>query len=209
VAAGADVVYPLADRFYGERAGRLRDPFGPAMDAQPAHRAPVARRDRASSGRPLRGQLSTPPSAASRDEHDWWGIAAAWAGSGALRPLRGRTERKPPPTSRATRHAARSLPPLPGRRSQSRSSRTVVHRRAMGDSSQAAGSIHAGWMRVARLARASRSRCSAISRMRRPRSSPAQRAASRRRWTIVESARKHLATRRSGSEGSSGVSSSR
>jgi PhnB protein len=28
VAAGADVVYPLADHFYGERGGRLRDPFG-------------------------------------------------------------------------------------------------------------------------------------------------------------------------------------
>ena len=28
IAAGAEVVYPLADQFYGERAGRLRDPFG-------------------------------------------------------------------------------------------------------------------------------------------------------------------------------------
>jgi PhnB protein len=28
VMAGAEVVYPLADQFYGERAGRLRDPFG-------------------------------------------------------------------------------------------------------------------------------------------------------------------------------------
>jgi PhnB protein len=28
VTAGADVVYPLADQFYGDRAGRLRDPFG-------------------------------------------------------------------------------------------------------------------------------------------------------------------------------------
>ena len=28
LAAGADVVYPLADQFYGERGGRLRDPFG-------------------------------------------------------------------------------------------------------------------------------------------------------------------------------------
>ena len=28
LAAGAQVVYPLADHFYGERAGRLRDPFG-------------------------------------------------------------------------------------------------------------------------------------------------------------------------------------
>jgi PhnB protein len=27
-AAGAEVVYPLADQFYGERGGRLRDPFG-------------------------------------------------------------------------------------------------------------------------------------------------------------------------------------
>jgi PhnB protein len=28
VAAGAEVVYPLTDQFYGERGGRLRDPFG-------------------------------------------------------------------------------------------------------------------------------------------------------------------------------------
>ena len=28
VAAGAGVIYPLADQFYGERGGRLRDPFG-------------------------------------------------------------------------------------------------------------------------------------------------------------------------------------
>jgi PhnB protein len=28
VAAGAETVYPLADQFYGERGGRLRDPFG-------------------------------------------------------------------------------------------------------------------------------------------------------------------------------------
>jgi PhnB protein len=28
VAAGAEVVYPLADQFYGERGGRLRDPCG-------------------------------------------------------------------------------------------------------------------------------------------------------------------------------------
>jgi PhnB protein len=28
VEAGAQVVYPLADQFYGERGGRLRDPFG-------------------------------------------------------------------------------------------------------------------------------------------------------------------------------------
>ncbi len=28
VAAGAEVVFPLADQFYGERAGRVRDPFG-------------------------------------------------------------------------------------------------------------------------------------------------------------------------------------
>jgi PhnB protein len=28
VRAGAEVVYPLADQFNGERAGRLRDPFG-------------------------------------------------------------------------------------------------------------------------------------------------------------------------------------
>jgi PhnB protein len=28
VAAGAEVVYPIADQFYGDRQGRLRDPFG-------------------------------------------------------------------------------------------------------------------------------------------------------------------------------------
>jgi PhnB protein len=28
VEAGAEIVYPLADQFYGERGGRLRDPFG-------------------------------------------------------------------------------------------------------------------------------------------------------------------------------------
>ena len=26
--AGAEVIFPLADQFYGERGGRLRDPFG-------------------------------------------------------------------------------------------------------------------------------------------------------------------------------------
>ena len=28
IGAGAEVLYPLADQFYGERSGRLRDPFG-------------------------------------------------------------------------------------------------------------------------------------------------------------------------------------
>ena len=28
VAAGAEVIYPLEDQFYGERSGQLRDPFG-------------------------------------------------------------------------------------------------------------------------------------------------------------------------------------
>jgi PhnB protein len=28
VEAGAEIVYPLEDQFYGERGGRLRDPFG-------------------------------------------------------------------------------------------------------------------------------------------------------------------------------------
>jgi PhnB protein len=28
IAAGAEVVYPLQDQFYGDRGGRLRDPFG-------------------------------------------------------------------------------------------------------------------------------------------------------------------------------------
>jgi PhnB protein len=26
--AGAEEIYPLADQFYGDRAGRVRDPFG-------------------------------------------------------------------------------------------------------------------------------------------------------------------------------------
>jgi PhnB protein len=28
VAAGCEVVFPLADQFYGDRGGRVRDPFG-------------------------------------------------------------------------------------------------------------------------------------------------------------------------------------
>jgi PhnB protein len=28
IAAGAEVIYPLQDQFYGDRGGRLRDPFG-------------------------------------------------------------------------------------------------------------------------------------------------------------------------------------
>ena len=28
VGAGCEVIYPLADQFYGDRGGRLRDPFG-------------------------------------------------------------------------------------------------------------------------------------------------------------------------------------
>jgi PhnB protein len=28
LAAGAEVIFPLADQFYGQRSGRLRDPFG-------------------------------------------------------------------------------------------------------------------------------------------------------------------------------------
>jgi PhnB protein len=28
LSAGAEIVFPLADQFYGERGGRLRDPFG-------------------------------------------------------------------------------------------------------------------------------------------------------------------------------------
>jgi PhnB protein len=28
IGAGAEIVYPLEDQFYGERGGRLRDPFG-------------------------------------------------------------------------------------------------------------------------------------------------------------------------------------
>jgi PhnB protein len=28
VGAGAEVIFPLADQFYGERGGRVRDPFG-------------------------------------------------------------------------------------------------------------------------------------------------------------------------------------
>jgi PhnB protein len=30
VDAGAEVVFPLADQFYGDRSGRIRDPFGHA-----------------------------------------------------------------------------------------------------------------------------------------------------------------------------------
>jgi PhnB protein len=28
VTAGAEIIFPLADQFYGQRSGRLRDPFG-------------------------------------------------------------------------------------------------------------------------------------------------------------------------------------
>jgi PhnB protein len=28
VDAGCEIIYPLADQFYGDRGGRLRDPFG-------------------------------------------------------------------------------------------------------------------------------------------------------------------------------------
>jgi PhnB protein len=28
IAAGCEVIYPLADQFYGDRGGRVRDPFG-------------------------------------------------------------------------------------------------------------------------------------------------------------------------------------
>jgi PhnB protein len=28
LAAGAEIMFPLADQFYGQRSGRLRDPFG-------------------------------------------------------------------------------------------------------------------------------------------------------------------------------------
>ena len=28
LAAGAEIIFPLADQFYGQRSGRLRDPFG-------------------------------------------------------------------------------------------------------------------------------------------------------------------------------------
>jgi PhnB protein len=28
IATGAEIIFPLADQFYGERGGRLRDPFG-------------------------------------------------------------------------------------------------------------------------------------------------------------------------------------
>jgi PhnB protein len=28
VSAGAEIIFPLADQFYGQRSGRLRDPFG-------------------------------------------------------------------------------------------------------------------------------------------------------------------------------------
>jgi PhnB protein len=42
VAAGGEVIYPLADQFYGERAGRLRDPFGQQwMLSQPLETVPA------------------------------------------------------------------------------------------------------------------------------------------------------------------------
>jgi PhnB protein len=28
LSAGAEVIFPLDDQFYGDRAGRIRDPFG-------------------------------------------------------------------------------------------------------------------------------------------------------------------------------------
>ena len=38
VDAGAEVVFPLADQFYGDRSGRIRDPFGHAWILATKHR---------------------------------------------------------------------------------------------------------------------------------------------------------------------------
>jgi PhnB protein len=54
VTAGAEVIYPLADQFYGERGGRLRDPFRAAVDDEPAHRRRDRRGDEPQSCRPVR-----------------------------------------------------------------------------------------------------------------------------------------------------------
>jgi hypothetical protein len=47
VSEGAEVVHPLADQFYGERAGRVRDSVWSAVDAQPTHQDLAPRRDEA------------------------------------------------------------------------------------------------------------------------------------------------------------------
>ena len=54
VAAGAEVVYPLADQFYGERGGRLRDPLGQQWMLSQHIEEPFARGDETTSGRVLR-----------------------------------------------------------------------------------------------------------------------------------------------------------
>jgi PhnB protein len=45
--AGCEVVFPLADQFYGDRGGRVRDPFRPPVDAQHARRGRERRGARA------------------------------------------------------------------------------------------------------------------------------------------------------------------
>jgi len=54
--AGAEVIYPLADHFYGERGGRVRDPFGQqwmlSQRIEDLSHAEIVRRARASFGGP-------------------------------------------------------------------------------------------------------------------------------------------------------------
>ena len=59
VEAGAEVIYPLADQFYGERGGRLRDPVRAPVDAQPEDRGPHARGDRTASSRVTHGAAAS------------------------------------------------------------------------------------------------------------------------------------------------------
>ena len=54
VGAGCEIMYPLADQFYGDRAGRLRDPFGHqwmlSTHIEDVDRAEMERRMRALGG---------------------------------------------------------------------------------------------------------------------------------------------------------------
>ena len=83
VRAGAEIVYPLADQFYGERGGRLADPFGNQLDAGRPNRDHHAGRGRRASI----GVEPDPPSP--HDGHrGGWGAAPALRGrctAGALR----------------------------------------------------------------------------------------------------------------------------
>jgi len=58
-AAGAQVLHPLADRFYGERGGRLRDPFGQEwMSGCSAHVSRSSPQPRSPPGRPRKPDLN-------------------------------------------------------------------------------------------------------------------------------------------------------